>query len=67
MTPGELRTLADGYRLKAERYRGLADALYEASDLREQLARLRELALILDVGDTRGLLEMQDKIREGEL
>lgn len=89
MTPGELRTLADGYQLKAERYwddyqrdgttaqkraydrnQGLAEALYDASDarnLREQLARLRELVLILDVGDTRGLLRMQERIREGEL
>ncbi len=67
MTPAQLRMLADGYRLKAERYRGLADALYEASELREQLACLRELVLILDVRDARGLLEMQDKIREGEL
>ncbi len=67
MTPAQLRMTADGYRLKAERYRGLADALYEASDLREQLARLRELVLVLDVGDTRGLLEMQEKIRGEEL
>lgn len=67
MTPAQLRMLADGYRLKAERYRGLADALYEASELREQLACLRELVLILDVRDTRGLLEMQEKIRGEEL
>ncbi len=67
MTPAQLRMLADGYRLKAERYRGLADALYEASELREQLACLRELVLILDVRDARGLLEMQEKIRDGEL